>query len=162
MSEPIFLSRARLRTGCGEQLSAIAPALLGGSKGDTVGNAHRILWMLFRDRAAEEPRDFLWREEAPGRYLILSKRPPSDEHKLFDLQTKDFAPDLKVGDKLAFALRANPVITRKTDDARKREKLDGKGRLRGERSDIVMDALHDLPKRQKNGEKRRERARKRA
>ncbi len=153
MSVPLFLSRARLRTGRGQQLSAIAPALLGGSKGDTVGNAHRILWMLFRDRDAEDPRDFLWREEAPGRYLILSKRPPSDEHKIFDLQTKDFAPDLRVGDKLAFALRANPVITRKTDDARKKEKLDGKGRLRGERSDVVMDALHDLPKRQKNDER---------
>jgi len=153
MSIPLFLSRARLRTGCGEQLSAIAPALLRGSKGDTVGNAHRILWMLFRDRDAENPRDFLWREEAPGRYLILSKRPPCDEHKLFDLQTKDFAPDLRVGDKLAFALRANPVITRKTGDVRKKEKRDGKGRLRGERSDIVMDALHDLPTREKDDER---------
>jgi CRISPR system Cascade subunit CasE len=163
MSVPLFLSRARLRTGRGEQLSAIAPALLRGSKGDTVGNAHRILWMLFRDRDAEEPRDFLWREEAPGRYLILSKRPPSDERKLFDLQTKDFAPDLKAGDRLAFALRANPVITRKTVDARKREKLDGKGRLRGERSDIVMDALHDLPERLRDDERgESERAKQRA
>lgn len=153
MSVPLFLSRARLRTGRGEQLSAIAPALLGGSKGDTVGNAHRILWMLFGSQNENEPRDFLWREEVPGRYMILSKRAPSDEHAIFDLHTKEYAPKLAACDRLAFALRANPVVTRKSEDARKKGKLDGKGRLRGERCDIVMDALHALPKR-KNGDER--------
>jgi CRISPR system Cascade subunit CasE len=162
VNQPLFLSRARLRTGRGEQLSAIAPVLLAGSKGDTVGNAHRILWMLFRDRDEKEPRDFLWREEALGRYLILSKRAPGDEHGLFDLQTKEYAPKLASGDRLAFALRANPVVTRKSTNARKKGKADGKGRLRGERCDIVMDALHGLPKRLREdprGESKRAKAR---
>ncbi len=149
MSIPLFLSRARLRTGCGEQLSAIAPALLRGSKGDTLGNAHRILWMLFRARDENEPRDFLWREEKPGHYLILSKRPPGDEHKLFDIETKDYDPQLSPGDRLAFALRANPVVSRKGEGERL-GKRDAKGKVRSVRCDIVMDALHDLPKRLKD------------
>ncbi len=149
MSAPLFFSRARLRTGHGDQLSAIAPALLRGSKGDTVGNAHRILWMLFRDREEDEPRDFLWREEKPGHYAILSKRCPSDEHKLFDIKTKDYAPKLSPGDRLAFALRANPVVSRKAEGKRL-GKRDAKGKVRSVRCDIVMDALHDLPKRLKD------------
>lgn len=144
MNTPLFLSRARLRTGRGEQLSAIARVLLHGSKGDTVGNAHRILWMLFRDRDEDEPRDFLWREEAPGRYLILSKRAPSDEHGLFDLQTKDYAPKLSPGDRLAFALRANPVVSLKKGRKPGEEKYDRKGRVRSMRCDIVMNALKPL------------------
>jgi CRISPR system Cascade subunit CasE len=142
-TEPLYLSRARLKTGRGEALSAIAPALLNGSKGGTVGHAHRILWMLFQGRE-DEPRDFLWREEKPGQYLILSRRPPSDPHALFELKYKEFAPELSVGDVLSFALRANPVVHRKVEGARL-GKTDRKGRTRSARCDIVMDALSSLP-----------------
>jgi CRISPR system Cascade subunit CasE len=158
----LYMSRARLKTARGEALSSIAPSLLRGSKGDTVGHAHRILWMLFQDRGENEVRDFLWREERPGQYLVLSQRPPQDSNPLFDLTTKNFAPNLHPGDRLAFNLRANPVITKKTDDARKNGKFDKKGRLRGQRCDIVMDALHDLPQRLKDdprGESERAKAR---
>lgn len=159
---PLYISRARLRTARGEALSAIAPSLLRGSKGDTVGHAHRILWMLFQDRAENDVRDFLWREEKPGQYLVLSQRPPEDGNHLFDIDTKNFAPNLHPGDRLAFNLRANPVITKKTDEARKKGKFDKKGRSRGQRCDIVMDSLHDLPQRLKDdrrGESERAKAR---
>jgi CRISPR system Cascade subunit CasE len=161
MSAPLYLTRARLRTGRGEQLSAIAPSLLRGSKGDTVGHAHRILWMLFRDRAEGDVRDFLWREEKPGHYLVLSKRFPTDESHLFDVNTKDYDPQLKAGDRLAFTLRANPVVSRKAEGARC-NKRDGKGRIRGARCDIVMDALKPLSQRNpdnKRGESERARNR---
>lgn len=133
MNDTLYLLRARLRSGRGEALSAIAPALLRGSKGDTVGNAHRILWMLFQDRGEDEPRDFLWREEQPGHYLILSRREPANKDGLFEIATKEFAPQLRPGDRLAFALRANPVVSRKVPGKQER----------GVRCDIVMDALYE-------------------
>lgn len=139
-TEPLYLSRARLKTGRGEALSAIAPALLHGSKGETVGHAHRILWMLFQGQEHGETRDFIWREEKPGQYMILSRKPPSDPHSLFDLQHKEFAPELAAGDVLSFELRANPVVHRKAEGARL-GKTDHRGRTRGVRCDIVMDAL---------------------
>jgi len=142
-NNPLYMSRARLKTARGEALSSIAPSLLRGSKGDTVGHAHRILWMLFQDRDENDARDFLWREETPGHYLILSQRPPKDHNHLFDIDTKDFTPELRPGDRLAFNLRANPVVSRKAEGARV-GKQDGKGRVRSVRSDIVMDALKPL------------------
>lgn len=76
---------------------------------------HRLIWSLFAgDRGAE--RDFLWRSEGQGRFLILSPRPPAaDGAGLFDPpEVKPFAPDLRVGDRLAFVLRVNATRTRRT------------------------------------------------
>jgi CRISPR system Cascade subunit CasE len=140
--QPLYLSRARLKTGRGEALSALAPVLLQGSKGDTVSHAHRILWTLFQQNERDSgERDFLWREQRPGHYLILSRSQPDNGHALFDIETKEFAPELKAGDLLSFALRANPVVSRKHGRDDGKEKRDGKGRVRGMPCDVVMDAL---------------------
>jgi CRISPR system Cascade subunit CasE len=133
-----WLSRARLRRE--PSAAALAPVLLPRDPEARTGVAHRLLWTLFAD-APERRRDFLWREEGrggirPGRasFLILSARPPEDRHGLFTLESKPFAPALAPGDRLAFALRANPVVTRPDP---------GSGRPR--RHDVVMDRLHALP-----------------
>ena len=149
MSEPLYLSRARLKAGRGEALAPLAGALLDGSKGHTVAQAHRIVWMLFNDGSGERAvvdaegknRLFLWREKAPGEYYILSRTPPRNAHDLFSLDTQGFTPSLSPGDILRFSLRANPVVTRKNGCLEGKPKLDGKGRVRGLRCDIVMDAL---------------------
>jgi CRISPR system Cascade subunit CasE len=148
MSEPLYFSRARLKAGQGEALAPLATALLNGAKGQTMAQAHRIVWMLFGDGgeraivdAEGKNRLFLWREKAPGEYYILSRTQPNNGHGLFALDTKEFAPSLKAGDILRFSLRANPVVTRKNVPPEGERKLDGKGRPRGLRCDIVMDAL---------------------
>jgi CRISPR system Cascade subunit CasE len=143
-ARPLYLSRARLKAERGEALSALAPVLLGGSKGDTVSHAHRILWMLFQKAPENQGRDFLWREQRPGQYLILSPEVPRNSNALFELETKEFTPDLKAGDLLSFALRANPVVSRTQGWEAGKEKRDRKGRVRGMRCDIVMDALSPL------------------
>lgn len=170
MSEPLYFSRAKLKTGRGDALAPLAAALLAGSKGQTIAQAHRIVWMLFNggggDRAIVDAegknRLFLWREKAPGEYYILSRKAPCNSHGLFDLDTQAFAPSLGRGDVLRFSLRANPVVTRKmiTDG---KQKFDGKGRPRGKRCDIVMDALHPFAgeKGPRDDEGRSERARER-
>jgi CRISPR system Cascade subunit CasE len=137
----LFLSRARLQSGRGEALSAIAPLLIPADPKQQPGHAHRILWLLFQD-VPDSKRDFLWRDEGDGRYLILSQRPPTDRNGLFELSSKAFAPDLAVGDKLAYTLRANPVVASKLA----RNEADKTTRARGKRIDIVMQALFTVPK----------------
>lgn len=140
MSERLYLSRARLRAGHGEALSAIAPILLPDDRNRRAGRAHRLVWLLFQD-AADAARDFLWRDEGDGRYLVLSPRPPSDSAGVFDLDTKPFEPHLSAGDELRFVLRANPTVARKTALSEQQRAA----RVRGKRVDVVMDALARMP-----------------
>ncbi len=172
MSETLFFSRARLNAGRGEALAPLARALLDGAKGQTIAQAHRIVWMLFGDGgepiivdAEGKKRLFLWREKMPGEYYILSRIAPRNAHELFSLDTKEFDPNLRPGDLLRFSLRANPVVTRKSTSREGAPKLDGKGRTRGVRCDIVMDALkpysgtggaHDLEGKTVRAQKRAE------
>lgn len=141
MTASLHLSRARLRASRGEALAAIAPLLIPETSTQRAGRAHRVLWLLFQDEP-DAKRDFLWRDEGRGRFLILSKRPPTDPLGLFDLETKPFEPVLAPGDRLAFALRANPVVaTKKAIEAG-----NGGARVRGKRVDVVMHGLYGIAK----------------
>lgn len=121
-----WLSRARLRDDAG--LEALGPVLVPGEAGPQASVAHRMVWTLFADDPGRE-RDFLWRQEAPGRFLTLSARRPREDSPLFAVESKPFAPALRPGDRLAFALRANPTV-----------QAHGPGD-RSRRSDVVMHAL---------------------
>lgn len=127
----LYLSRARLRRDA--PVAALAQLLVPADASERPGASHRLVWALFAD-SAERQRDFLWREERPGQFMALSKRPPQDLHHLFDLDYKPFEPVLSSGDRLGFTLRANPVVARPA----------GKGE-RGKRHDVVMDVLHAVP-----------------
>ena len=123
----LYLSRLRLDRGAGN--AALQGLLDPADAGHAMDAHHRLLWTLFAD-GADRRRDFLWRSEGQGRFLVLSKRPPTP-HPLFEPpEVKDFAPALSAGDRLTFVLRANAT----------RQKRGG-GRV-----DVVMDALHELPK----------------
>ena len=124
----LFLSRARLR--CDAPVAALAQLLVPQEAADRAGALHRLVWALFAD-AADRTRDFLWREEAPGRFITLSSRPPVDLHDLFDLESQSFIPVLAPGDRLGFTLRANAVVAR--------PEVRGQ---RGKRHDVVMDLLY--------------------
>lgn len=132
-----YLTRVRLRHDA--SVAALAPVLLPSDPNARIGVAHRLMWSLFADHP-ERRRDFLWREEQrsdprPGRssFLVLSRRVPDNRHDLFDMDPpKTFAPVLAKGDRLAFSLRVNPVITRWEDTGDER---------RRRRHDIVMDRL---------------------
>lgn len=132
MTDTPSLSRARLRRDLDGP--TLARALLERDPNANVAAAHRLVWTLFAD-GPQRRRDFLWRAQTPGSiatttFYLLSTRPPVDRLGIFELDPpKPFAPALKPGDRLRFALRANPVVTRK----------DAAGRPR--RHDVVMDAL---------------------
>ena len=136
MSE-LWLSRARLRGDA--SAAALARLLVPETASARPAAAHHLVWSLFAD-GPERRRDFLWREQAPGRFMTLSARPPVNVAGLFDLDSQPFAPVLARGDRLGFMLRANPVVARATAP-----------RHRGKRHDVVMNALHPLPREQRAG-----------
>lgn len=149
----LYLSRVTLaRNPATMALKALIDPIEGSTRdrlhdperGRIMDAHHRLIWVLFADNP-DRRRDFLWRSEGNGRFLILSPRPPAiDGAGLFALpEIKPFAPDLRVGDQLGFVLRANATRTRKTaPDAR------------AKRVDVVMDALRALPSGRKSDARR--------
>lgn len=106
-------------------------------KGRIMDAHHRLIWSLFADRPS---RDYLWRAEGKGRFLILSANPPpADGAGLFETpDVRAFTPDLRAGDRLSFLLRANATQTRKTGALR------ADGNPKTVHIDVVMDRLHPL------------------
>jgi len=101
---------------------------------------HQTIWRLFGDDPKAQ-RDFLYRRDERQRYrcyYVVSHRQPQDNTGLWRIETKPYTPRLKAGGRLAFSLRANPVVTRVDEDGKRR------------RHDVVMDAksrmaYKDLP-----------------
>lgn len=130
----LYLSRLRLSRK--PSARALDKLLAPPEPGARLDARHRLLWAAFAD-SPDRRRDFLWREDRAGEFLALSARPPAPGD-LFDApDVKPFAPQLAPGDRLAFALRANATRDRK--DA---------GRV-----DVVMDALHALPREARGSER---------
>lgn len=127
----MFLSRARLRED--SSVRALAPLLLPTDAAVRLLAAHRLVWSLMSDDAGRT-RDFLWREERQGAFLILAPRPAAADGGLFEVESKPWEPALHAGDRLGFLLRANPTLARSA----------GPGQ-RGKRHDVVMDALRAVP-----------------
>jgi CRISPR system Cascade subunit CasE len=94
---------------------------------------HQALWRLF-DVAREQRTDrveFLFRAEQQGGlplFFVLSRGQPAARDEGWEINSKRFAPDIRVGDRLAFKLRANPTVSRS-----------GSRGERGRRHDVVMD-----------------------
>lgn len=125
----LYLSRVSLRED--PSVAALAAALMPTGS-DSLNTDHRAVWSLFADPAAE--RDFLWRkEEGRGRYMILSRRQPDRASPIFQVQTRPFEVNLAPSDRLAFHLRVNATVARKS------------GPGRGKRHDVAMDLLRAHP-----------------
>ncbi len=90
---------------------------------------HRLVWSFFRDEDRE--RSFLFRRlehsERPA-FLVVSPVEPPAASPAWIVETKPYEPRFSEGQRLAFSLRANPVVRRRTGDGRQR------------RDDVVMDA----------------------
>lgn len=95
---------------------------------------HQFLWRLF-EQDPDAERDFLFRRDTTAsrpRFFLLSRRPPRQRDSLWMTETKPFCPALRNGQRLAFSLRANPVVTRRDKEGRQ------------VRHDVVMDMKHRL------------------
>jgi CRISPR system Cascade subunit CasE len=129
MNPPAWLTRISISRSA--SVRAVAQLLVPDKTDVRADASHKLLWTLFGD-TKERRRDFLWREEGQGRFTLLSARPPQDMHKLFDpFEPKPFHPIFSEDDRLRFVLRANATVRRHGDPRRR---------------DVVMDAIHALPK----------------
>ena len=127
----LYLSRATLNRDA--STNTLAALLDPNDANATLDAHHKLLWSLFAD-SSDRKRDFLWRADSGGKFMLLSQRPPVDQHNLFDLNSREFAPSLASGDRLTFSLRVNAVVSRWAEGASGKKKV---------RHDIVMDALHN-------------------
>ena len=100
---------------------------------DTLYAAHQLLWKAF-PKDAEATRDFLFRQENRGGlpcFYVVSSRHPANQD-LFEIETKDYAPQIREGQRLAFSLKANPVVARKAE-----------GKKHSAKHDVWMDAKRE-------------------
>lgn len=75
--------------------------------------AHQWLWR-FLPAPPGTPRSFLFRRrdvDGLPRFYVVSEREPVPPTVHWQVSSKPYAPELAVGDRLAFDLRANPVVT---------------------------------------------------
>lgn len=96
--------------------------------------AHQLLWELFPDEPAEK-RDFVFRQEMKGRwpvFYLVSKRKPQKTSMFSSVSCKVYNPVLRMGEQLAFSLRANPVVARKAE-----------GKKHSPKHDVWMDAKRE-------------------
>ncbi len=94
---------------------------------------HQWLWQMF-PAPAGTARDFLFRRhEVDGllRYYVVSNRRPQCSHMSWNVQVRDYAPQVSAGTRLRFELRANPAV---------RHSRDGKS----SRHDVVMEAKRKM------------------
>lgn len=124
----MYFSRVKIRSNI-KELSELARIFKSDSHG-----VHCLLWGLFPE---QEQRTFLYREEIareqlgalpavrgePIYYLVSQTKPVEAENSLFTVESKNYRPQLEIGQRLGFDCRANPVITRQ-----------------GKKHDVVMDA----------------------
>jgi CRISPR system Cascade subunit CasE len=104
-----------------DQAHAAAHELVrGGAYGE-----HQWLWHFF-PAAQGSPREFLFRRADRGslpRFYVLSKRSPEGGGSAWNIQSREYAPHLEVGDRLLFELRANPVVTISANGKSKRHDI---------------------------------------
>lgn len=135
-----YLTRAVLNRNAPEH--ALRPLLDPVDK-DAAFDAHRrLMWTLFPDPDAK--RDFLWRSDATGKFLILSARKPQASRLFEPLDSKPFAPVLAAGDRLMFILRANATRDRRSGPQDEVAPGTRRRPLKDRRVDIVMHAMHTL------------------
>jgi len=101
---------------------------------------HSLIWKLFpRD---DSRRKFVFRRRQQHgnlSYYVVSHQAPQSQEEAFSIQTKEYNPQLALGERVRFDLVANPTVTRKYG-------IVGQGRRRpSRRHDVLMDAKASVP-----------------
>ena len=75
--------------------------------------AHRWLWRFLPELPGTARRFLFRRRDLDGlpRFYVVSDREPAAPTPVWQVTSKPYAPELQAGDRLAFELRANPVVS---------------------------------------------------
>lgn len=115
---------------------------------------HQLVWKLFNlpPHQPDQRTPFLFRAEITDglpHFYVLSKALPKDASGKWRIEPREYRPALAIGDRLAFKLRANPVVERAGGAVLNGEGKPlvrpsgahaGENKLKVTRHDIVMDA----------------------
>jgi len=116
-------------------------AFLNKKSGTDGYASHQLLWSLFPNDGSKK-RDFLFykndKSSLPD-FLLVSKDEPK-ENDILLVYSKEYNPQLVVGQKLIFSLVANPVVARKAE-----------GKKNSIKHDVWMDAKKQALKRGLSG-----------
>lgn len=123
-----YFSRIQLDTTHPRAREALVMAGVGDAYRE-----HQWLWRFFAADAGAA-RDFLFRRiepqgGQPARVYTVSARAPQPPHPAWRVDTRDYAPQVAVGQCLRFELRVNPVRSIRSDSG-----------ARSVRHDVVMHA----------------------
>lgn len=82
---------------------------------------HQWIWKFLPSERGSQ-RDFLFRQHAgnPSGFYVVSSNQPVAMSDAWQVDSREYNPQILVGQRLAFELRANPVITQKIDEKKKR------------------------------------------
>jgi CRISPR system Cascade subunit CasE len=122
-----YFARISLDSRHPDAKKAVAYATPGTAEGD-----HGFLWQFF-PAVPGAVRDFLFRRFEPANgagqpvFFCVSARPAVSPHPAWQVEVREYAPQLRGGDNLHFDLRVNPTQTHKRDG-------------RSFRDDVVMHA----------------------
>jgi len=97
--------------------------------------AHKLLWSFFPGTPKGTPCPLHRFEAKPTpRFYVVSESGPADSTGHWEVKSREYDPKLTAGDRLEFAVRVNPVVTRHDEQGRQK------------RHDVVMDAKKALKK----------------
>lgn len=99
---------------------------------------HQWLWNFFPAEKGS-PREFLFRSSDTANgpmYYVVSKRAPRPVSTAWKVQTREYHPQLRTGQRLLFDLRANPVVVHERGGKARRDDvvMQEKKRLLAERN----------------------------
>lgn len=84
---------------------------------------HKIIWMLFSSNP-EDKRDFIFRKNENNDFLIVSNSKPIFDNDTWDIKTKDYNPDIKIGQRFGFSIKINPTKAKKISNKAKSQRVD--------------------------------------
>lgn len=134
----MYFSRIRIKMNCKENIFNYIQLM---STDDY--SVHQLMWTLFPNRP-KESRMFLFRQEIENEQLsdsygvhgiplfyVVSSCKPIEQTDILNVETKEYSPKISEGDKLAFSLRVNPIVSRKQE-----------GKKNSKHNDLFMDVKY--------------------
>lgn len=134
-----YLTRAVIDKNAPEH--ALRPLLDPSDETRALDAHRRLIWTLFPSR--DNKRDFLWRADGRGKFLIMSTREPRPSRLFKPIETKPYQPLLSSGDRLSFVLRANATKDRRSRPDENTVAGTKRKPTRDKRVDVVMHTMKE-------------------
>ena len=115
---------------------------------------HQHLWTFF-GLNTDKKRDFLYRRDETSKwpqFYMLSPERPQDDSGMWKIMSKDFNPQLSIGQHLSFSLVANPIVSRTTGEFRKTDKSEIRPKTNTKHEKIKRDDIIWLAKKKLKSE----------